>query len=606
VLKKLAARWAIGVVVVGALGLLAWGCADTSAGECGTRDDCAASQVCRDKVCVAPAIDGSCTDHNECPTGEFCVSRLCVSAEDNNATNNGVNNTANNGNNPTNNGVNNPTNNGNNPTNNGNNPTNNGNNPTNNGNNGGPDQTPPRITSFFPNEGAMAVATDVTIRMEFSETVREFGLSSKISLKVADTLEEVPLTITYAQTVITAQPTTALRPGTPYVVDVSNEITDLAGNKLPDQVFWFFATAVAVNPTEQELAMTFAPVVYQEVDPDTNLAVGDYFTKVDFDTDWDATNNYTRYRANGLAGAAYYNVIETESHYFIQYLFYYPVAYESQSRQFIPHDVTAVVVVVKKGTPPTFVMAESGYGPNSTQYFGFAVDGNGTTDRNVGNLEVTFTADTMWNTSHYRAYHGKNTHGSCHWDWAGSSLNSPWCTHTAGQFRNNATSVVYYPFTTGSGYRDLACTVDGDCNAQVGLTCQEGFCKDAGGHRGLTYELVDLRSTLWLRRFNIGAGDNVFSGTTVYAPHVNSGGRPGLNEGRIFPSALAATGSEHRGAMPFVWQSPGSVSTGQWWVDPAYTILERFRFETPDADFSLNYCSNVYFGVDQRGQGACQ
>ncbi len=564
-----------------------------------------------EKTCVAPAADGSCTTQDECPIGQFCVSRLCVATEPNNDPNNNpANNSSNNSenNSPVNNNPvnNNPVNN--NPVNNStanNNPVNN--NPVNNNpaNNNAPDREPPRVTAFAPAMGASGVPLDTTITVSFSEAVREFNLEGKFSLKVAGSGQEVPFAFAFDGTTATLTPSAPLQPATAYFVEVNNAVTDLAGNKLPDNVFWFFATVSPLDVDHYELARRFAPVVHQEVDDEAAIALADYFTRVDFDNNWIAVDNISTYRAGTLNGAAYYNVIETTTHYFIQYLFYYPAAYLSTSRAYVPHDVTGTQVVVKKGDPLQLVMVESGYRPQTATYWGFAPASAGIADSNAGALGHTFEDAALWEGTHFRAYHGSNQHGACEWTWGGPAAGSDWCRHPAGAFKSPSTSVTYYPFDQGSSYRDLACAADGDCFQALGHTCVEQVCKDADGSRALTYELVDLRSTLWLRRVNIGNGDNVFAGTTTYSPHVDSGDRPGAAQGLVFPAALATEGEGSRGILPFAWMAPGSVGVGQWWIDPAYAFSVRYTVDADPETYSLDYCYNLYLGIDQRGQGAC-
>lgn len=86
----------------------------------------------------------------------------------------------------------------------------------------------------------------------------------------------------------------------------------------------------AVSPSfRAELALRHAPIHHQDVHTRGAHSLGgaaDYITKVDFDGDDDAGNNWDnagdpRYP---LAAHAYFSVVETASHWFITYLFFHP------------------------------------------------------------------------------------------------------------------------------------------------------------------------------------------------------------------------------------------------------------------------------------------
>lgn len=78
-----------------------------------------------------------------------------------------------------------------------------------------------------------------------------------------------------------------------------------------------------------DLAIKWAPIHYQYVD--TNNLGRDLLCKVNFDGDWDASNNRDKAREidadpnriNQMIPASYYSIAETKSHYFIMYSFYH-------------------------------------------------------------------------------------------------------------------------------------------------------------------------------------------------------------------------------------------------------------------------------------------
>jgi hypothetical protein len=70
--------------------------------------------------------------------------------------------------------------------------------------------------------------------------------------------------------------------------------------------------------SDKEIAARFAPIFHQAVGEHPR---GDFITNFDFDGDWDGTNNWAHAedRSYKLTGYIYYSVVETDTHYFIQY-----------------------------------------------------------------------------------------------------------------------------------------------------------------------------------------------------------------------------------------------------------------------------------------------
>jgi hypothetical protein len=80
-----------------------------------------------------------------------------------------------------------------------------------------------------------------------------------------------------------------------------------------------------------DLAQRWAPVHYQDVDVTGALGFdhalngkSDYITNVDFDGNWNATDNWDHTASYDLNAHCYYSVVETETHYFLLYSFFHP------------------------------------------------------------------------------------------------------------------------------------------------------------------------------------------------------------------------------------------------------------------------------------------
>jgi len=108
------------------------------------------------------------------------------------------------------------------------------------GGGGGPDQTPPEVVSTTPRRGATNVATDATVRVVFSESIRPETLRVETFF-----IQGVPGEIRYddATRSATLKPQAPLAPQTRYQVMVTTAITDPAGNPLAAAESWSFTTA---------------------------------------------------------------------------------------------------------------------------------------------------------------------------------------------------------------------------------------------------------------------------------------------------------------------------------------------------------------------------
>lgn len=87
-------------------------------------------------------------------------------------------------------------------------------------------------------------------------------------------------------------------------------------------------TSIVENPEfETQLSLSWAPVHYQNVDPNGDQSLGgraDYLTAVDFDGDWESSNNWENLAYYRAKAVVYYSVVESETHWFIIYAFYHP------------------------------------------------------------------------------------------------------------------------------------------------------------------------------------------------------------------------------------------------------------------------------------------
>jgi hypothetical protein len=85
-----------------------------------------------------------------------------------------------------------------------------------------------------------------------------------------------------------------------------------------------FCWSSSANSADLSLAYRWAPTIQQELGSEPRA---DEFTKLDFDGDWDAENNWDHLLKFPRPASLYYSVIESENFYFITYGLFFPRDY---------------------------------------------------------------------------------------------------------------------------------------------------------------------------------------------------------------------------------------------------------------------------------------
>ncbi|MEM2833436.1 MAG: Ig-like domain-containing protein [Candidatus Korarchaeota archaeon] len=293
-----------------------------------------------------------------------------------------------------------------------------------------------------------------------------------------------------------------------------------------------------------DLAAYWAPVIYQ--DTDDSYYKGDYITRFDFDGDWIGNNNWENLEYyNQIYAYVYYAVIETETHYFIFYMFFHPRDWDDTPLSILQHenDMEGVLIVITKGQGyGSFLLMESRAHFDFYQY---------TNDPNIGSGSDNVDGGVIFQNGRPTVFIEAKGHGVYAWD--GSEF--PGGDGVIYRYYNNQTD---YP--------------------------------TSGNDRDVEYALVPIIRTLWPRRYSIG------DGLTYDKPFIYSGAR------YSFQRAIggAFDGDTH---MPDSANPPwgmddlndGPVYNGDWFFDPAYTVQTHLSIPY---SFSLNYVYNPYLIED--------
>jgi hypothetical protein len=323
--------------------------------------------------------------------------------------------------------------------------------------------------------------------------------------------------------------------------------------------------------TRDEVAKKYAPVFFQEVRDKRDLQ-----TAYDFDGNWAGDDNGENVscvddpgscaatspcKGGGckLVGTVYYTVIETWSHWFVQYLPYHPLDVKVTNGH--EHDTETVFVAVAKnvgGKDALQVMETQFHG----SWFTYA-DASVTANAKAPDGPIHVDA-----TGHPMVYQQQVGHGICGGFSAPNYLFPDLqltCDHAATPHVDR-TGVVYRP----------------DLPAAEPVVL-DGKAVEAG------YAMVEILTSFWARKSEVGPGK-------TYKELVDFDGE--RCDVLACPKQFGGPLMGDEGDSPsFPWNQasgPGVDATGDQFFDPAFTMSRRLTFPQPIA---LEYCHNPYVGI---------
>lgn len=474
------------------------------------------------------------------------------------------------------------------------------------------DTTPPTVVRSDPANDATDVPIPFLVKVTFSEPIRFEQTVDADTFQVKDfqgnpiqgtrTYDPTTWTVTF-----TPAPTTVYYPASPYQVVLSSIIQDLAGNRL-NQTEIRFSTAAGVLEDYEALAIRYAPLIYQSVNPQAPQF--DYPTSFDFDGDWKAQNNdQNLLRATRLPATIHWDVVETRSHLFLRYAWFYPRHVEGTSS--FGNEVAGSIVVVAKQPSEDPIAVETYFGAASkedvrsfvTVESGIVKDGaageSGEPDGNLNDkdrkyfgVNWVFPKATLFPGGHYQAYLTKGTHESCAWVQTNKESTLDFrCQLNDGVL--SGLSILHFAFVDG-----------------VATEIQKGaqgwpVTNDPGNPIG--YGLKSVLREWWSRRDRLA--DLYGSQFTYEAP----AGRPG--GGIVAPTSFQNTTDPQMpgGRPPWAWSWKPTVADpdfyfkqmpqGSLFFDPAWYFSERHRIPMTAGSegFSSTYCFHPYLRIDRRG-----
>jgi hypothetical protein len=472
-----------------------------------------------------------------------------------------------------------------------------------------PDKTPPEVVKTEPANEQGGVAIPFVVKVTFSEAIRFKETVDKNNFQVTDinqqpingdfTYDEPTFTVTW-----TPKVGTVFMLATPYHVTLTTTIQDKAGNHLKDYYSFSFSTALPAKYDEdyKPLAAKYAPAIFQA----TAKAAPqfDYPTAYDFDGQWSAAAKENAIKkATGVPSWVYWDAVETKTHYFLRYAFYYPLHFgvSAGSDQF-SNDLSGATVIVAKRPVPTPVAVETYFGRNDVEeIMSFITSDSGLIP--AGGSRASYLYDGLMSrgelfpSDRYLAYLTASSHQSCVWNFYPNE--GPGANRCKLNDGIKATlSVVKYAYGDGA----------------AGILQKDATTGFPAAAEGISFGLRSLMGEWWVRRDHVGEG-SIFSATYSYeAPE----GHPG--NGMLLPQTFIDSidpASDDKGRPSWAWAwNPGNGMfvpdadlRGVYFLDPAYYFAKRHKVTigvnpTTKEGYSDQYCFNPYLLVDQRGKDA--
>ncbi len=295
------------------------------------------------------------------------------------------------------------------------------------------------------------------------------------------------------------------------------------------------------------LARTFAPVLRQDT-----AGEADFITRIDFDGNWAGDDNWSNMEKFPLAAAVYWAGVETGTHVFLSYSWFHPrdwcrrieavgsligklIGYPDCAHE---NDLEGMLLVLEKGRGRAHVVAvETVF---HRQFKKYLVD-----RRYLARAELS--GELRFEDTHPVVMLEAHGHGAEAWD---------------GKDFRGGDGVVY----------------------RVGD--RQGVPRNRND-RDVPYALVDLESTLWPRRFDVGEKGNTFGKADLFH---------GVRMGYAF---LGRHGGDNAANAPWGWSDEATdLPRGEIFLDPAR--LFRTHFEPPGG-FDRNYLPNPFTDPARRG-----
>ena len=340
------------------------------------------------------------------------------------------------------------------------------------------------------------------------------------------------------------------------------EVTPTAPARRPEEKTNFGQEAGSSDPY-RGLAEHYAPFVAEET---WFQPKSDYLARFDLDGDWRGDNNWERAEVGSSQAYVHYAAMETETHWFLIYNFFHPRDYSDKCVAGTCHENDnegMILTISKDGSTYGRLQTMESLAHNNIYSY--------QNDRQVKKGVHSFDGKVEFHDgSHPVIFIESGGHGVY-----------------GGADHHSRYSVSKDAFSIGTGVT----------YSYKGKAERPKHPND----RNVGYQLLPIYEHWWLRAHEGGGkGDRAFDAFYAYQPY---GGRPRPKQIEIAGSFLGRKFGSNKAKPFWGWHDNRTrkkkvVATGQWGLDPAYSVSQNLRFP---GRFSQQYIYNPYLGIGSPG-----
>lgn len=471
-----------------------------------------------------------------------------------------------------------------------------------------PDNTAPTVKSTNPANEQGNVALPFIVTVVFDEAIAANTIAPQTFRVIGpddkDVLGERKLSQDGLTLTFTPDAEAELSFVAPYRIWLSGGIVaDLAGNKLEENYESTFYTGDYPNTGGYKvLATKYAPSLHIATVPAVGSSQLQLPVAFNADGDWDGSNNqkWIQSQATKVEPAVYFDVFESQTHYFIHYLYFFPWVNHTNDSYTHANGASGALVVVEKerGDTPERPIGVTTYFKKGQfeEHYSYVTSESGIKgdeSNSFYNLMGVYSQEELFPLGQYDALITAGRHESCLYIHKDLSLN---CEFEVPYELIVKVADVPYQLTKG----------------------EAGWPKDMSElenePEAISYTLKNAITELWVRRNKVGP-NHVWDGTYKY---VSGNGQPvnGLDLPSQFVDPLDDLDASF-GRPMWAWRhnpSQGAIVNvvdGEMGVDPANYYMTMHKSIAGDTalvpydpetgtGFSTQYCFNPILGIDKR------
>ncbi len=467
------------------------------------------------------------------------------------------------------------------------------------------------VVGSVPADGSAGLAQPLIFTIEFNDVVKGESFTPYTAFVKTSTGDEVAGSWLTTEKKVTFTASASVPFATRINVTLTNLIQAKKGNSLQDQkLLHFYTMAMPKMEPYAKLAARYAPTIRQGLNDGGPKY--DVMRAIDFDDNWNLSDNLKNTALVDPVPTVAWSVIESQSHFYIFYVFYWPsrialdagVAYDNDSagslvtieKYPVERPVALTTYFKAKGDEEmwTWITSESGL-PSAKNPFIRGVLAQDQLFPKAGDPLDQFGCESVANCvpRRYPAYLTAGNHQSCLW-LDGGDAGAKQCVNNAFT-QSNLIAIDFKPSD-----KPIAIKAKG---ANPPLTA--------------LYGLQHLDASWWPHRDE--AGETALFADSTFQ-YVGPPGRPAGPKQSIGGKFFNKNADFSRPPWAWRWlptslsQSYYDMPRGTPFYDPAFALFERLGGDdkklpvwnpTTKTGFSQDYCLQAFFQIDKRDEANC-